>query len=117
MNKIPLFSAVILSFNSARYIEKCVTSLLAAFAAFEQPSEILIFDNGSVDNSRALVSVLVERYPDVVKALYADINLGTTVSRRAKGVDRIAFQYSGGPAGNPCCASFHSAPPCPQICS
>ena len=81
MNKVRLFSAVILSFNSARYIETCVASLLAAFAAFEQPSEILIFDNGSVDNSRALVSALVDRYPDVVKALYADTNLGTTVSR------------------------------------
>jgi GT2 family glycosyltransferase len=92
MNNAPLFSAVILSFNSARYIEKCVASLLAAFATFEQPCEILIFDNGSSDNSTALVAALVERHPAHVKALYSDVNLGTTVSRnRALAVARGAF--------------------------
>lgn len=92
MSTVPLFSAVILSFNSARYIEQCVASLLTAFAGFAQPSEILIFDNGSVDNSRVLLSALTERHPDMVKALYADTNLGTTVSRnRAMAMARGTF--------------------------
>lgn len=92
MNSDPLFSAVILSFNSARYIEQCVASLLTAFAQFERASEILIFDNGSLDNSRVLIAALVERHPDIVKALYANTNLGTTVSRnRAIAVARGAF--------------------------
>ena len=92
MNSAPLFSAVILSFNSERYIEHCVTSLLTAFAGFAQASEILIFDNGSRDNSRTLIATLVERHPDTVKALYADTNLGTTVSRnRAIAMARGAF--------------------------
>ena len=92
MNKTPLFSAVILSFNSARYIEQCVASLLTAFAAFDEPSEILIFDNGSSDNSRALLTALLERHPQLINVLYADVNLGTTVSRnRAIAAARGAF--------------------------
>ena len=92
MNPVPLFSAVILSFNSARYIEQCVTKLMTAFAHFEQSSEILIFDNGSVDGSRALIFALTERYPQSVKAIYSDTNLGTTVSRnRAIATARGAY--------------------------
>ncbi|MBF0123846.1 MAG: glycosyltransferase family 2 protein [Magnetococcales bacterium] len=45
---IPI-SVIVLTYNSARYIESCLTSVLA----FE---EVVVYDNGSVDETVAIVS-------------------------------------------------------------
>lgn len=87
-----LFSAIVLSFNSSRYIEDCVAHLLEAFAAFERPSEILIVENGSRDGSDELVRGLAAAHPDVVKPIYSEVNLGTTVSRN-KALTRATGDY------------------------
>ena len=76
-----LFSAVVLCYNSARYIEDCVNCLLQSFAESAEPSEILVFENGSKDGSAELVKKLAATHPAIVKALFSPTNLGTTVSR------------------------------------
>ncbi len=76
-----LFSAVILSYNSARYLESCVEALVTCFAGFEGRSEIHVFENGSRDGSAALLRTLTERHPEMLKPHYSAINTGTTVSR------------------------------------
>lgn len=77
----PLFSAVILSYNSARYLGHCLDTLAAAFDAFPEPSEIWVVDNGSQDGSVQLIAAAAARHPGMVRPICLPVNTGTTVSR------------------------------------
>jgi len=72
-------SAVILSYNSARYIEACVRSLAAALPATE-PNEIWVIDNGSTDGSVEILRRIEQELAEL-RVIYSARNLGTTVSR------------------------------------
>jgi len=76
----PVVSAVVLSFNSARYIEKCVRSLCAAGAAVGG-IEVFVVENGSRDGSVGILQGLEREFPGVLKCIYLPANTGTTVSR------------------------------------
>lgn len=76
-----LFSAVILSYNSARYIKHCLNTLAAAFSAFAEPCEIWVVDNGSSDGSVKLIEEAAALYAGVVRPIFLPVNTGTTVSR------------------------------------
>lgn len=76
-----LFSAVILSYNSAGYIETCVEALVACFAKCGAPCEIHVFENGSRDDSPAILRSLAARHPGTLKVQFSAENTGTTVSR------------------------------------
>lgn len=74
-------SAVILSFNSARYLPRCIPALVEAMSASDEPDEILVVENGSTDGSVELLERFEAEYPGVVKGIYCPHNTGTTVSR------------------------------------
>lgn len=74
-------SAVVLSFNSKRHIEKCVRSLAKAFGELPGPSEIWVVENGSVDGSAQILAGLEREFAPMLKVIYNERNLGTTVSR------------------------------------
>jgi GT2 family glycosyltransferase len=73
-------SAIILSFNSARYIETCIRSLAAALAPAAEPDEIWVVENGSSDGSVAILERLEEEFAEL-RVIYCAHNTGTTVSR------------------------------------
>lgn len=73
-------SAVILSFNSARYIETCIRSLAAALATAAEPDEIWVVENGSTDGSVELLRRLEQEFAEL-RVIYCAHNTGTTVSR------------------------------------
>ena len=74
-------SAVILSFNSAAVLDKAVRSLAVDLGGVEEPDEIWVVDNGSTDGSREVLGRLEEELSGLVKPIYLDRNLGTTVPR------------------------------------
>lgn len=74
-------SAVVLSFNSRRYIEKCVRSLLHTREATGLTLEILVIENGSVDGSVDILKGLEEEVGSVLQVTYLPQNTGTTRSR------------------------------------
>jgi GT2 family glycosyltransferase len=74
-------SAVILSFNSARYLERCLTALIAALQAGPGPDEIFVVENGSQDGSVAILQRFEQSHPGLVHGIYNAQNLGTTASR------------------------------------
>ena len=76
-----LYSVVILSYNSERTLKTCLESLLNTLTQYTKLSEVFVVENGSVDNSREIISSFKEKYPLMVKPILFDENTGTTVSR------------------------------------
>lgn len=79
-----LFSIVVLSFNSSRTLDLCLRSAVESLSQLSSsPSEIIVVENGSTDNSRQILSEWVRREPNMIRAIYMNENTGTTVSRNA----------------------------------
>jgi GT2 family glycosyltransferase len=76
-----LFSAVILSYNSERTLLRCLESLSDSFSSFDGQSEILVFDNGSLDNSLQILNSFISTSKVDLKLFSSKVNTGTTVSR------------------------------------
>lgn len=74
-------SAVVLSFNSSRYIEKCVRSLLHSRDVSGLSLEILVIENGSVDGSVEILKALEQQVGTALAVTYLPQNTGTTISR------------------------------------
>ena len=75
------YSVVILSFNSERYMGKCLESLVDAFESLAASYEIFVIDNGSKDQSRAIVEQLTADRQANIDLTAFDHNTGTTFSR------------------------------------
>lgn len=74
-------SAVVLSFNSKRYIETCVRSLMQSYDACGLTGEVLVVENGSVDGSVEILRRLQGEFGTRLKVFYLPENTGTTRSR------------------------------------
>lgn len=74
-------SFVILTWNSEKYIEECIRTLLLSLGSSKYKYEIFVVDNGSVDNSSGILRKLNAEYPDSLFPIFLDKNVGTTVSR------------------------------------
>ena len=74
-------SFIILTWNSEKYLERCVSSVMHALDDSGLSYEILIFDNGSRDRTPDLLARLAERSDGRLIACFGDTNIGTTRSR------------------------------------
>jgi len=75
-----VLSAVILTWNSACYIERCLRTLTADAHRAGIKLEIFVVDGGSTDGTTEILSELAEEIPQLQIILLGK-NLGTTVSR------------------------------------
>lgn len=73
-------SCVILSYNSARCIQKCLGSLVEAISKLGMDAEIWVVENGSSDGSPGLIASIAQKHP-LVRSIGLDKNYGTTASR------------------------------------
>lgn len=74
-------SAVVLSFNSRRYIETCVRSLVRSYAECGLRGDIWVIDNGSRDGSVDILQGLQAELGTHLHVIYQPRNTGTTHSR------------------------------------
>ncbi len=74
-------SAIILSFNASKDLNRCVRSLIEVEGLKAGHDQILVIDNGSSDDSRAVIEQLIDLYPGLVDATLLPTNLGTTLPR------------------------------------
>lgn len=78
-------SILIVTWNSAPWIERCLTSIEAA--AGDLPCEVLIFDNASTDETQTLIR---RHTADHVTVIESDVNLGFSGA-----MNRLIEQSSG----------------------
>tara|TARA_Y100000590_G_scaffold290013_2_gene326442 strand:- start:12761 stop:13669 length:909 start_codon:yes stop_codon:yes gene_type:complete len=73
-----LISVYITSFNKQKYLSQAIESVLGQTFP---PSEIIIVDDASSDNSREIIKGFKSRYPNIVKPIYNEKNLGISETR------------------------------------
>jgi GT2 family glycosyltransferase len=74
-------SAVVLSFNSIAYIERCVRDLFDSYDKCNYQGEVIVIENGSSDGSVDILKNLQIEFEGKLQVIYSDENLGTTRSR------------------------------------
>lgn len=73
-----LFSFIVPVYNTSKYLDKCMKSLLCQKSA---DFEILLIDDGSTDISGELCDQYAMKYPDIVRVLHKE-NEGLLLTRR-----------------------------------
>lgn len=73
-----MFSFIVPVYNTSKYLDKCMQSLLCQKGA---DFEILLIDDGSTDNSGDLCDQYAMKYPDIVRVLHKE-NEGLLLTRR-----------------------------------
>lgn len=78
-----LISSVILSFNSANTLDRCLNDLAVALSELQEPSEIIVVENGSSDDSVQTIRRYQDQYGEMINPIFFEHNTGTTYSRNA----------------------------------
>jgi len=71
-------SIIIPNYNNKKYLADCLDSVLRQ--SFKD-IEIIVTDDCSTDGSGELINYYVERYPEIIKALFHEKNLGISRNR------------------------------------
>lgn len=74
-------SIIILTWNSEKYIEKCLQSIINDIYSFDYSVEIFIVDNGSIDTTNKIINDFKILYSNIIKPIFLKENVGTTISR------------------------------------
>jgi glycosyltransferase involved in cell wall biosynthesis len=74
METTPLVSIRVATYNHERYIAQCLEGILMQRTTF--PFEVIVGEDCSTDGTRAIVADYARRFPDRIRALLHDTNLG-----------------------------------------
>ena len=87
MNKFPLVSVALRSYNQKSFLKEAIDSILnQTYSNYE----IIIADDASTDGSIELIKKYVEKYPKIIKPIYNKKNNGHT-----KNLNRALFASKG----------------------
>ncbi|MDA3898043.1 MAG: glycosyltransferase family 2 protein, partial [Desulfobacteraceae bacterium] len=78
MSVNPELSIIVPNYNNGQYIKDCIESILSQ--SFDD-YEIIIADDRSDDNSREIINEYVDKYPDRIKKIFNEYNLGVSRNR------------------------------------
>ncbi|GAB1152046.1 MAG: glycosyltransferase family 2 protein [Shewanella algae] len=67
-------SVCVVTYNQENYIEQCLQSILEQNTTFD--FEIIVGDDCSTDNTSIIVSKIARKYPNIIKLLSYDSNIG-----------------------------------------
>lgn len=77
---LPLVSVVTITYNHAPYIAKCLEGVLMQQVDF--PMELIIADDCSIDGTRELCEEYAAKYPERIRLITSDTNLGAVENER-----------------------------------
>lgn len=103
MQNNPKVSVCVVTYNHEKYIKECLESIVTQKCDFD--FEVIVGDDCSTDNTRAIVQEYVDKYPNIVKPMFHEKNVGPTqnfiqVNKKATGtyiahMDGDDFWYEG----------------------
>ena len=67
-------SVVTTTYNQERFIEQCLKGIVNQKTTF--PFQLIISDDGSTDNTRNIIRKYQKKYPDIIKPIFREKNLG-----------------------------------------
>lgn len=70
----PLLSVIFITYNHEKYVEKALRSVLEQKTDF--PFEVVVGEDHSTDHTREIVTRIAEEYPEQVRLLFREKNLG-----------------------------------------
>lgn len=74
--KTPKVSVCVITYNHEKYIRQCLQSIVDQKTDFD--FEVIVGDDCSTDGTRGIVQEFAEKYPEVVKPIFHDTNIGGT---------------------------------------
>lgn len=74
MNKEPLVSIIVLTYNHEQFIRQSLDSILMQEVSFQY--EIIIGDDCSPDNTSLILKEYEEKYPELIEVIYRKKNIG-----------------------------------------
>lgn len=88
--KAPKVSVCIITYNHESYIAECLNSIISQKTNF--PFEIIIRDDNSTDNTYVILEEYAKKWPDLIKLLDSNINLGMNKNLKAV-IDASEAEY------------------------
>ncbi len=76
-----MISAIILTWNSEKYIKRCLDALGESIKNWGGEAEVFVVDNGSQDQTVKIIEESKKGFPSKIELVRLEKNLGTTVSR------------------------------------
>jgi len=80
----PLVSVLTITYNHAPYIRRCIESILMQKTTF--PFELVIGEDCSTDGTREIVLDYAKNYPDVIRIITSETNVGENANERRTGL-------------------------------
>ena len=84
-----LFSVVIACYNTGKYLEECINSLIGQSFSFGSNIQLILVNDGSTDNTEEICQKYLKLYPDNIIYLYQE-NQGQGAARN------FGLQYANG---------------------
>lgn len=75
--QLPKVSVCVIAFNQEQYIGQCLQSIVDQVTDF--PFEVIVGDDCSIDGTRQVIESFAHRYPDLIKPIYQEENIGAGV--------------------------------------
>jgi len=72
--KTPKVSVCVVTYNQKKYIRQCLQSIVDQETDFD--FEVIVGDDCSTDGTRAIVQEFAERYPEIIKPIFREKNIG-----------------------------------------
>lgn len=89
LDETKLFSVVIACYNTAKYLDECINSIIGQSFSFGSNIQLILVDDGSTDNTREICLKYQNQYPDNIFYLYQE-NKGQGAARN------LGLEYANG---------------------
>lgn len=85
------FSVVMAAYNTEQFLAEAIDSLLEQDIGFEENIQLILVDDGSIDNTGQICDAYANRYPDNILVIHKR-NSGVAAARNA-GLERAGGKY------------------------
>ena len=87
-----IFSVVMAAYNAEKYIKESLDSIIKQSIGFKDNLQIIIVNDASQDNTKSICESYVEKYPNNIKLINNESNMGPAFTRN-RGLGEVEGKY------------------------